>query len=71
MSTLSIRVDEKTMRELRRISREEHVAISDFVRDSLQKSILAERFKITRSKALPFAEMQGLITDEDIFAALK
>jgi predicted oxidoreductase (fatty acid repression mutant protein) len=53
------------------ISREEKRGVSDIVRDSLRRYIATERFRSVRRKILPFAEAQGLLTDEDIFKALQ
>ena len=39
--------------------------------ESLRRYIAVERFRGVRKKILPFAEAQGLLTDEDIFKALQ
>ena len=40
------------------------------VRDSLRRHIAVEKFRALRRIALPFAEAQGLLTDEDVFRAI-
>jgi predicted transcriptional regulator len=56
--------------ELDELSREENKAVSDIVRESLRRYIAIEKFRAVRRKILPFAEAQGLLTDEDVFKAL-
>jgi predicted transcriptional regulator len=65
--TLTIRVSEDLRKELEKISREESKPMSDLVRESLQRYISIYKFRRLREKALPFAESQGILTDEDIF----
>lgn len=57
--------------ELQKISEMEHKPVSDLVRESVRRFVAVERFRKLRGKTLPFAEAQGLLTDEDIFAKLK
>lgn len=70
MTTLTIRLPDDLRRELDKISRDENKAVSDIVRDSLRRYVAVERFRAIRRKVLPFAEAQGLLTDEDVFKAL-
>lgn len=70
MTTLTIRMSDELRTELDEVSREEHKAVSDIVRESLRRYIAVEKFRSVRKKALPFAEAQGLLTDEDVFKAL-
>lgn len=65
--TVTIRIPNELKRELHRISREEHIPLSDIVRDSLRKYVARRRFRKLRETVLPFAEAQGYLTDEDIF----
>jgi predicted transcriptional regulator len=71
MTTLTIRLPETLKTDLDEISREEKRGVSDIVRESLRRYIAIERFRSVRRKILPFAEAQGLLTDEDIFKALQ
>jgi predicted transcriptional regulator len=71
MTTLTIRLPDPLKAELDVISREEKRGISDIVRESLRRYIAIERFRSLRRKILPFAEAQGLLTDEDVFKALR
>jgi predicted transcriptional regulator len=70
MTTLTIRLPDDLRSELDRISRDENKAVSDIVRESLRRYVAVERFRAIRRKVLPFAEAQGLLTDDDVFKAL-
>ena len=70
MTTLTIRLPEALKTELDEISRDGNKAVSDIVRESLRRYIAIEKFRSVRRKILPFAEAQGLLTDEDIFKTL-
>lgn len=64
---ISIRLPEDIRKKLKDISRDESRSVSDLVRDSLKKYIAIHRFRKLRETVLPFAESQGILTDEDIF----
>jgi len=64
---LTIRIPGELWEELQKISRAEGKPISDLVRESLRKYIATYRFQKLRNMVLPFAEAQGILTDEDIF----
>ncbi len=70
MTTLTIRLPEALKMALDEISRDENRAISDIARESLRRYVAVERFRSVRKRILPFAEAQGLLTDEDVFRAL-
>ncbi|EFI33087.1 transcriptional regulator, CopG family [Desulfonatronospira thiodismutans ASO3-1] len=70
MTTLTVRLPESMKNELDQLSRAENRAVSDIVRESLKRYIAVEKFRSVRGKILPFAEAQGLLTDEDVFKAL-
>ena len=65
--TLTIRLDSPLRKELELLSKEEHVPLSDMVRESLRQYVVVRRFRKLRKKILPFAEAQGILTDEDVF----
>lgn len=65
--TLTVRIPDKLRGELKKISLEESKPVSDLVRESLERYIAIRKFRSIRNKVLPFAESQGLLTDEDIF----
>lgn len=64
---ISIRLPEDIRKKLKDISRDESRSVSDLVRDSLKKYIAIHRFRKLRETVLPFAESQGILTDEDVF----
>ena len=63
-SALTIRLPADMKQELERIGRRESKTTGDLVRESLRG------FLAVRSKVLPLAEAQGLLTDEDVFQTL-
>ncbi|MHB1377052.1 MAG: ribbon-helix-helix protein, CopG family, partial [Candidatus Humimicrobiaceae bacterium] len=64
---ITVRIPEEIDRDLLIISKEEDKPVSLLVRESLRRYIKIYRFRKLREKVLPFAEAQGLLTDEDIF----
>ena len=69
-TTLTIRIPKDLRAELMHISKAEHIPLSDLVRESIQKYLAIRHFRRLRGKVLPFAEAQGLLTDEDVFKAI-
>lgn len=67
---LNIRIPEDIRAELLAVSKEEHVPFSSLIRESLREFLAVRRFRRLRGKVLPFAEAQGLLTDEDVFKNL-
>jgi len=65
--SLTVRISDRLEKQLVTISRQEKIPVSDLVRDSLKSFLAVRRFRTLRSQVLPFAESQGLLTDEDIF----
>jgi predicted transcriptional regulator len=65
--TLTIRIPDELKKELEEISKIEQKPVSDLVRDSLRRYIAIQRFRQLRNMVLPFAEAQGILTDEDVF----
>ncbi len=58
-------------RELKSLSKAENKAVSDIVRESIRRHVALERFRALRKSVLPYAEAQGILTDDDVFRALK
>ena len=67
MATLTIRLPDELRRELLRLSKARRRPAGEIVRDSLRRYLAVERFRALRERTLPFAEAQGLLTDEDVF----
>ena len=68
--TLTIRIPDDLKKELDELSKSENKPISDLVRESLKKYIAIYRFRKLRDIVLPFAEAQGILTDEDVFKTI-
>lgn len=68
---ISVRLPEDLRRLLDEISESEDLPVSDLVRESIQRYVSVYRFRQLRRKVLPFAEAQGLLTDEDVLKGLK
>ena len=64
---ITVRIPEEIDKDLLIISKEEDKPVSLLVRESLRRYIKIYRFRKLREKVLPFAEAQGLLTDEYIF----
>ncbi len=71
MTTLTIRIPEQLKAELDAASRSEDRPNSDIVRESIRRYLALSRFRAIRRQILPFAEAQGLLTDEDVFRELQ
>lgn len=70
MTTLTIRLDPKLEKALARIARRTGRTKSEIAREALERQIAVARFRELRRKTLPFAEAQGLLSDEDVFNAV-
>jgi len=64
---ISIRLPEKIYKELESFSKIEGKSKSEIVREALNQYFAIKNFRQLRKKVLPFAEAEGLLTDEDIF----
>ena len=71
MTAITIRLPDALKSELDVLSRQEERNVSDIVRESLRRYIAVERFRGVRKKIRPCAEVQGLLSDEDIVKALQ
>jgi len=69
-STLTIRLDAVTERQLRRFVKLSGRTRSDIARDALKRQMAVLQFEDARRRVMPFAEARGLLTDEDIFKAI-
>ncbi|OGW53030.1 MAG: hypothetical protein A2Y81_09770 [Nitrospirae bacterium RBG_13_43_8] len=68
--TITIRLPEKLQKELEIVVKAEKTSKSEIIRDAVARYLASRRFQQLRKKGLPFAEAQGLITDEDVFKAI-
>jgi predicted transcriptional regulator len=68
-STLTIRVDAKLDRELKRLSRSLGQTKSEIARAALKRQVALLRFRKTRQAVLSeIGAKSGVLTDEDVFA---
>jgi predicted transcriptional regulator len=67
---ITIRLPDDLRKVLQNISKNERIPVSDVVRESIRRYISIYQFRQLRKKVLPFAEAQGLLTDEDVFREL-
>ena len=65
--SITVRIPEGLQRQLEKIARKGKISMSALIRESLQRCIAVHRFRQLREKVLPFAEAQGILTDEDVF----
>ena len=70
LSTVTIRVDAKLDRELKRLSRSLKQSKSDIARDALKRQVALLRFRKTRQAVLSAIEAKAGILTEDIFNAV-
>jgi metal-responsive CopG/Arc/MetJ family transcriptional regulator len=68
--TITIRLPDKLQQDLDRVVKTEKTSKSEVIRDALERYIALKRFQQLRRKVLPFAEAEGLVTDEDVFKAI-
>jgi predicted transcriptional regulator len=66
-AAVTIRVDEELERRLNQVCERSGRTRSDVVREALRRQLSLMQFDQIRERVLPFAEAQGLLTDEDIF----
>lgn len=65
--TLTIRIPPELRGDLQDLSRLEDKPVSEIVRESLRRYIAIHRFRQLRRRTLPFAEAEGILTDEEVF----
>ncbi len=68
--TITIRLPEKLQKKLEMVVKDEKISKSEVIREAISRYLAVKRFQQLRKKVLPFAEAQGLITDDDIFKTI-
>jgi len=68
--TITIRLPEKLQRDLDKVVKAEKTSKSELIRDAIERHLSLKRFQQLRKKVLPFAEAEGLLTDEDVFRTI-
>jgi predicted transcriptional regulator len=67
---VTVRLPDDLRKELQQISEAEAKPVSDLVRESIQRYVSIYNFRRLRNTVLPFAEAQGILTDEDVFRSI-
>jgi predicted transcriptional regulator len=67
MPMLTIRIDAKLEKELKRIAKARGRTKSQLVREMLRQYTTLELFEAARRRLTPYAEKAGWLTDEDVF----
>ncbi len=68
--SITVQLPDELHHELEALSQAEQTPLNDIVRESLRRYVAIRNFRRLRDKILPFAEAQGLLTDEDVFREL-
>ena len=66
-AAVTIRLDRSLEELLDEVCRETGQSRSEVVRDALRRQLTLRLFEEARRKVIPFAEAQGVYTDEDVF----
>ena len=69
-NTITIRLPDKLQKELNMVVKKEKISKSEIIREAIARYLALKRFQQLRKRVLPFAEAQGLLTDEDVFKAI-
>ncbi|HEX5757562.1 MAG TPA: ribbon-helix-helix domain-containing protein [Thermoanaerobaculia bacterium] len=64
---ISISLPEDTKEELDRFMEARGITRSDAVREALADYLFRQKLQTLRARLLPYAEVQGVFTDEDVF----
>ena len=67
MTTLTIRLDDKLDRELKRLAKTQGKTKSELAREPLRRHLIVRELENLRAKLRPYAEAAGYLTDEDFF----
>ncbi len=69
-SSITIKLPDKLEKELEAVMKAEKTSKDKIIKDALIRYLSVKQFRLLRKKVLPFAESQGLLTDEDVFKAI-
>ena len=69
-SSITIKLPDKLEKELKAVMKAEKTSRDEIIKDALSRYLSIKQFQLLRKKVLPFAESQGLLTDEDVFKAI-
>lgn len=66
-TTLSIRINKELQDLLEQTSKRTGKPKSDLVREALQRQLDIESFRQVRKSILPYAEAEGILTENDVW----
>jgi predicted transcriptional regulator len=66
-SAVTIRLDDDLERRLDQACERSGKSRSEIIREALRRQLSLMQFEQLRERTMPFAEAQGILTDEDIF----
>ena len=66
-AAITIRLDPSLEEMLDRVCRDTGRSRSEVVREALRRQLTLQLFEEARRQLIPFAEAQGIYTDEDVF----
>jgi predicted transcriptional regulator len=67
-SSLTIRLDKDLEQALKKVSKQSGKTRSEIAREALRRKLRISQFEILRKRIMPFAEVRGFLTDEDVFS---
>ena len=65
-NTITIKLSKKLQKELAMVVGEEKTSRSNVIKEAIARYLAVKRFRQLRKQVLPFAEAEGLLTDEPI-----
>ncbi len=65
--SMTIRIPEDLRKRLLKMSRIERKPVSEIVRECIRRDLAVYEFRKLREMTIPYAEAQGIFTDEDVF----
>jgi metal-responsive CopG/Arc/MetJ family transcriptional regulator len=68
--SISISLPEDLKNDLDRFARSEGITRSDLIREAVREYLFSRRARSLRRELMPYAEAQGIFTDEDVFREL-
>jgi metal-responsive CopG/Arc/MetJ family transcriptional regulator len=65
--SISISLPKDLKAEIDRFTRSEGISRSDLVREAVRDYLFSRRLRALRQEIMPYAEAQGVYTDDDVF----
>lgn len=65
--TITVSLPETMKADLNEVTRKEVISRSELIRKALKEYLAVRRFRNLRQEMIPYAQNQGIHTDQDIF----